>query len=174
MTHEPRPTAAPDTAAYRQALITALRLKDVPGDRIGELVAEVESHVADTGEDPVEAFGPAAAYAASLTDEHRPDPWWHTAALVVGSMISGWLLAQGALSWLLGETYLGRPGWVWVLVGLVVAVPAALRVRARSSRVRDPRTGSDLVPTPWWAPLLLVALPVGVVVVAYGAIRIWG
>lgn len=37
-------------ADYRQSLILALRMKEVPGDRIGEIVAEVESHVAPTPE----------------------------------------------------------------------------------------------------------------------------
>ena len=72
-------TTGETSTDYTRRLILALRLKDVPGDRIGEIVAEVESHVADTGEDPVEAFGTPRAYAASLVDEHRPDPWWVTA-----------------------------------------------------------------------------------------------
>lgn len=33
-------------ADYRQSLIYALRMKDVPGDRIGVIVAELEAHVA--------------------------------------------------------------------------------------------------------------------------------
>lgn len=34
-------------------------MRVVPGDRIGEIVAEVDSHVAETGEEPDDAFGPA-------------------------------------------------------------------------------------------------------------------
>ena len=52
------------TETHRRELVQALRLHDVPPERIGEIVAEVESHVADTGEDPREAFGPARDYAA--------------------------------------------------------------------------------------------------------------
>jgi hypothetical protein len=52
------------TGTYRRELVQALRLHDVPPERIGEIVAEVESHVADTGEDPREAFGPARDHAA--------------------------------------------------------------------------------------------------------------
>ena len=55
---------------YTQQLMFALRLRDVPGEVIGDAIAQVESHIAETGEDPVAAFGPASEYAASL----GPDP----------------------------------------------------------------------------------------------------
>ena len=42
-----------------------LRLLDVPGERIGQILAEVETHVADTGLDPVQAFGEPGEYAAA-------------------------------------------------------------------------------------------------------------
>lgn len=62
-------------ADYRQALMLALRLRDVPGDRIGEILAEVESHVSDTGENPTEAFGPPREYAAAPTTGQPREPW---------------------------------------------------------------------------------------------------
>lgn len=37
---------------YTNDLLFALRMRDVPGDRIGEVIAEVESHVAETGRRP--------------------------------------------------------------------------------------------------------------------------
>lgn len=161
---------APALARYRQDLIQALRLKDVPGDRIGEAVAEVESHVADTGEDPVEAFGPAKEYAATLAAGRPREPWWSTAITLVCAGTAGWLVAQGALALLLGEEYRGLAGWVWVLVGLVVGIPAAVRVQRRSSRVRDPRTGADMVPSSPWGVVVLVAIPVVLVLAAWGLI----
>lgn len=172
MTHDDRPRTTTDIVGYRSALMTALRLNDVPSERIGEIVAEVESHVADTGEDPVEAFGPAREYAASLTAEHRRPPRWQTAATIACGALAGWFLAQGVLALLLAERYLGAEGWVWVLVGLVVAIPGVLQVRRRSRLVRDPRTGAELGPTPRWAPVTLVAIPIGIVLVAYTAIRL--
>jgi len=36
-------------ATYRDNLLIQLRLLDVPGERIGQILAEVETHVADTG-----------------------------------------------------------------------------------------------------------------------------
>lgn len=57
---------------YTQALTTQLRLRKVPGDRIGQVVAEVESHVRETGEDPVEAFGQPGSYSAQFAGRRRP------------------------------------------------------------------------------------------------------
>lgn len=112
-------------ADYRQALMLALRLKDVPGDRIGEILAEVESHVSDTGEDPTEAFGPPREYAAALTAGQTREPWWSILNSVVPAGIAGWLVAQGSLDLLLGETSLGQPGWLWLTLGLLIGIPVS-------------------------------------------------
>lgn len=167
-------TTRDTSSEYTQRLILALRLKDVPGDRIGEIVAEVESHVTDTGEDPVEAFGTPRAYAASLIDEHRPDPWWVTTLSIVTSAAAGWLLAQGTLALLFGSDYAGQPGWVWLGLGLVVGIPGAISVWRRSSRVRDPRTGADLVPFSPGGVLVLHGFPVLFALLAYVMLRIIG
>lgn len=159
---------------YRQSLILALRLKDVPGDRIGEIVAEVESHVAETGENPAEAFGSPRAYAAHLSAGHQPEPWWHLAATAVPAAVAGWFLAQGALALLLGQTYLDRPGWLWVVLALLIGIPVGVSVTRRSTRVRDPRTGADMVPTSFWGLAALVGLPLALIVTAWGAIEILG
>jgi acyl-CoA synthetase (NDP forming) len=52
--------------AWCDDLLLALRLRDVPGTRIGEVIAEVQSHVAETGEDPRQAFGTPKEYAAEV------------------------------------------------------------------------------------------------------------
>ena len=59
--------------AYQQQLLLALRLRDVPGPRIAEVLAEVGSHVADTGEDPTAAFGAPEDYARALVVELHPE-----------------------------------------------------------------------------------------------------
>ncbi|WP_432485359.1 hypothetical protein [Kineococcus esterisolvens] len=68
MTNSPRGSAL-DRSAQRwcEDLLLALRLRDVPGERIGAVLAEVRAHLADSGEDPVEAFGEPAPYADALT-----------------------------------------------------------------------------------------------------------
>ena len=158
---------------YRQSLILALRLKDMPGDRIGEIVAEVESHVAETGEDPAEAFGSPPAYAADLTAGRRREPWWHLLALTaLPAAIAGWFTAQGALALLLGESYLGQPGWLWLALGLLIGIPVAVNVLRRSTMVRDPRTGADMVPTSPWRLAALIGLPLALIVSAWGVIEI--
>ncbi len=163
-----------DTETYRKALIFALRMKDVPAARIGELVAEVESHVAETGEDPVEAFGTAKEYAASLTAEHRRPPRWQVVLIALAAGVAGWLLAQGLFAWLLAERYLGQPGWLWVAVGGVIAVPTARYARDRSGQVRDPRTGRSLTPSPRWVPVALLVLAVVPALAAYLVLRFAG
>lgn len=158
---------------YRGELILALRLKDVPGDRIGEIVAEVESHISDTGENPSEAFGTPREYAASLTAEHRSGPWWSTALTVIWSFAAGWLVAQGLFAVLLDDSYLGRSGWLWIALGLAIGVPGALAVRRRSTRVADPRTGEDMVPNKPWAIGVLVATPIAIVLACVVAIGLF-
>jgi len=164
-----RHTSAAD---YTQRLILALRLHEVPGDRIGEIVAEVQSHVADTGEDPVDAFGSPRAYAASLVDEHRPSAWWTTALTVAASGLAGWLLAQGMFNVALGTRTWGQPGWVWIGLALVIGIPGGFAVWRRSTRVRDPRTGEDLAPFTAGGLLALIGTPVVLVLAAVVAIRI--
>lgn len=59
------------TERYRRELLVALRLRDVDPDRIGEVLAEIGSHIAETGEDPREAFGAPADYARVVGDGAR-------------------------------------------------------------------------------------------------------
>ena len=54
---------------FTQALTTQLRLRQVPGKVIGQIVAEVESHVRETGEDPVEVFGQPGSYSAQFASD---------------------------------------------------------------------------------------------------------
>ncbi|TKJ18931.1 hypothetical protein [Blastococcus sp. CCUG 61487] len=152
-----------DLTTYRSELILALRLRDVSGDRIGEIVAEVESHVADSGEDPTEAFGTPEEYAAGFTGRDRV-PWSRADVLVgVAALLGGWGLAGGLLGLLSGETVGPVPAWALLAVGVAIAVPLVLHLRRSASIARDPRTGRDLAPLPRWAPWAMtasLALPV--------------
>jgi hypothetical protein len=167
------------TQAWSDDLLLALRLRDVPGARIGEVLAEVQSHVAETGEDPRQAFGAADDYADQVAEAlgvrtSGGGPWrqlvrslsWTDLAgsLVIG--LAAYLLADGL--WSLGaqETALfGLPAWAAVLTALLVLGVAVARIvtAARSGRgddpVVDPRTGADMVPFPRSAVALLVAVP---------------
>jgi len=61
---------------YFERLAATLLAQGVPGDRIGELVAELDGHVAMAGVDPVDELGPvgelATALATSISDRR---PW---------------------------------------------------------------------------------------------------
>ncbi|MDH5151625.1 HAAS signaling domain-containing protein [Kocuria palustris] len=52
--------------------ILELRLRDVPGPRIGDHLAEVESHCIETGADPQEAFGDPREYAREVGGADKP------------------------------------------------------------------------------------------------------
>ncbi|MBB5155037.1 hypothetical protein [Saccharopolyspora phatthalungensis] len=51
---------------YRDELLVALRMHEISGERVGEVLAGVEAHVVETGEDPVAAFGRPREYAAQV------------------------------------------------------------------------------------------------------------
>jgi hypothetical protein len=57
---------------WRDNLIIELRLREVPGDRIGQVLAEVDGYCTDSGQTPTEAFGDPITYAQSLIDVHAP------------------------------------------------------------------------------------------------------
>ena len=51
---------------WRDGFLTQARLLEVPGPAIGEALAEVETHCADSGQSPGEAFGSPDRYARDL------------------------------------------------------------------------------------------------------------
>ena len=64
--HPAQHTAPHVDADWAETLLVELRLRRVDGARIREVLAEVESHCAESGQSAPEAFGPAEDYAASL------------------------------------------------------------------------------------------------------------
>jgi hypothetical protein len=158
-------------------LLLALRMREVPGARIGEVLAEVQSHVAETGEDPRAAFGEPRAYADEVADAlgtprrglgallRSVEVGDLTIALACG--LASFLLADGLWSLGAGEDgVLGLPAWLVTVAAVLVLGGAAARTVAAARRGRaddaviDPRTGADMVPFPRWAVALLIAVPV--------------
>lgn len=165
-----------DMETYRAELLLALRLRDVPGPRIAEALAEVESHVAETGERPEDAFGRPQEYADRFAAAvGHPGPGgvrglirgvtW--SAVVVGLAAAGgtWVLLDGVFAAVSRETAVGGLSPVAAIAlgaaGLLAAAAVMVRLTRRSTdRVIDPRTGEDMTrPIPWWAMALLVAVP---------------
>lgn len=126
------------TRSYVRDLTIWLQLRDVHGVRIGQIVAEVESHVAESGEPAEVAFGPARTYARQFgqpRDRWRVSP--ATMATTVAAAGGGWLLAEGFFHLLIGERYAGVPAWVVALGGAVVLLAVFLIVP--NNIVIDPR-----------------------------------
>ena len=158
---------------YRNDLLLALRLRDVPGPRIAEVLAEVESHVGETHEDPRDTFGTPAEYAEQVA-----------AALGLAGRggLRGWLLALRGPAGLVGllalagglllptglfhlgagtEGPAGLPAAVLVVVGALLWLGVGLALRSQltgtADRVLDPRTGADMAPAvPRWAGAVTV------------------
>lgn len=173
-----------DIDAYRQQLLLALRLRDIPGPRIAEVLAEVESHVADTGEDPNAAFGAPKDYARALVVELHPERthgvrgWMASVrgveVLMAALAFAGaWLAAEGLFALAAGDPgVLGLPGPVHLALAVVLLAALALLVvrtsRRRDDRVLDPRTGRDVAAdlAPRWARPVSVLVPAGMLVLA--------
>lgn len=168
-----------ELAAYRDKLLTALRLREVPGERIGEVLAEVEAHVAETGEDPREAFGTPREYAEQVrraTGGRRP--WslsgptalssafigvgaFVATSLTIGGVVD--LLGDGGERFGLGPT--GRLVLGLLLAALVITYLVRYTLRV-DDPVVDPRTGEAQQPVAaWLPPVLFTGLFVVMVVV---------
>ncbi len=91
----------PQSWTYLSQLSRALQQEGVDGARAGEFVAEVDSHLAETGADPIEEFGPPFELAVELA--RRP-----------GSRKPGWL----------------PPIWAMWLAGLVLSLALVVVVDA--------------------------------------------
>ncbi|KAA9110732.1 HAAS signaling domain-containing protein [Microbacterium rhizomatis] len=127
---------------YTQQLMLALRLRDVPGEVIGDAIAQVESHIAETGEDPVAAFGPAREYAASFGGETAPArrwPWYIVNWLV--GFLFGCVLIIGVFGQMRGEeVFWGFHPIIAIVVGAVGLVGYfVIIVVIWGERVKDPR-----------------------------------
>lgn len=164
--------------AWCDDLLLRLRMRDVPGPRIGEVLAEVQSHVAETGEHPQAAFGTPKEYAADVAAALGIVPaglWatlrhglrWRDAVLAVAVGLAAFSLAEGL--WSLGagtSSLFGLPAWVVCTIAALVLAACTARfvVAARhepdGDPVLDPRTGADMAPFSGWRLAVLAGLPV--------------
>ena len=131
---------------WRDTLIYHLRMDDVPGDRIGDILLEVDSHLAESGETPQEAFGNPKAYASSRVTpaDQKPDSDANTWIIAALSFFGSMLYASGALGAGRGsEAVFGFNPWILVVAGAVLLVLTALRLP--DDLVRHPATGQPLI-----------------------------
>jgi hypothetical protein len=99
-----------------EGFVLEQRLLGVPGDRIGDALVLIESHIVEAGEPVREAFGDARAYARQSAPVQRVsetrDPRW---LLGTGCGLAGMLLTGiGANEWLFGA------GTIDVTLGLLL------------------------------------------------------
>lgn len=147
---------------YLAQLTRALQVEGVEGRRAGEFVAEVDSHLAETGVDPVEEFGPPFALASDLAQ--RPGsrrPGWipPLTAVWILALIAGVVLVVAADAVVRGWDDQGVPvraaGLVWI--GAVMGVGMAwgyVATRHLDGRSWTPLTGGRAI---------AVAIGIGVV-----------
>ena len=141
---------------WAEAVLLELRLRGVPGARIGGVLAEVEAHCVESGEDARSAFGDPGAYARSLdlpTDEST-SPRELFPVLVRGTLQALGLLVAifGVGAWAGREPLVITTGMIVVVAGLVVAELALLRLADRLLRAAVHRS---------WAPAVGFVLAVG-------------
>lgn len=92
-TSPPPRTGGPALQTYLTRFAQAAAATGVPADRIGEAIAEIETHVADSGEDPRETFGDPTGYAHRLGGARSAETLWaavvRLVALVYGAASLG-------------------------------------------------------------------------------------
>jgi hypothetical protein len=154
------------TRGWTDEFVLALRLRDVTGNQIGDALALVESFCADSGESAQDAFGPASAYAASLTvatGAGSPTPSSVRASSLIARNVVGVVAvvvtSSAVAAWVRGAAMEVRWSDVVLLTGTVILTALAIRrfdSLAPALLTRFWRT-APLVATPPSA-LLLVAL----------------
>lgn len=131
-------TLAPSAdRGWASDFILEQRLLGVPGPRIGDALVTVESHLVDSGETALEAFGDATAYARELAEGERTVEPAVTVRTVAASVLGvvGMLVTVSAFGpWLAGEPaeitvgMLAATGLLLVvLCGFLASATAALR-----------------------------------------------
>lgn len=142
MTHQPLGS----WPKWRDDLITQLRLKDVPGDQIGDILLEVDSHLSDTGETPEEAFGSARKYAKTrvVVKPASPERDIDLISLILIPGIGGFLLATGAFDLGAGDdSWAGLRPWVMLFAGFGLMLWVFLHLPL--DLVRDPRSNMPIL-----------------------------
>lgn len=133
------------TGQYIPRLVGELRRRGVPGEVVGDVVAQVESHLAEAGGDPVSSFGSPAEYAAAIAETVPRRHRWGTYVMhgVVGAVLAA-VCAAAIVGLARGEARtFGLDSTIVLVVGVgaLVVYGIALIITMRR-RVRDPRKGT--------------------------------
>lgn len=135
-------------------MIIELRLREVKGPAIGDAVAAIETHCAESGESATEVFGDPRSYAraldfpASHVNQKDPAGWVRvlapTAVGLVGLYLVPGIAVMTMAQLLLDGTAFHLPLWLAVTLCLVAlgASVVGMRVSAETDQnpIIDPRT----------------------------------
>jgi hypothetical protein len=153
---------------YIDELVFALRLRDVSRDRIGQVVADVETHVATTGEDPVDAFGTAAEYAMRVAARLRmPITTWADVLRAYPPVLGAMLAVDSLWGVLTGYRAAVSVGEA---VAFLLLPPAAAVLMGLAGRGPDPGAGSGAGSPLRSGAMRFYATVAGVAVVVAGAL----
>jgi len=124
------------TEKWLEDLTLELRLRDVSGVGVGDTLATVKEHLADSGDDPAVAFGSPRAYAESLDLSGYIGPVSLTGTIIRSGigLIAMLVFTQAVWPWAAGEAFdIGLAQMVWMLVPLfaVVTLPLTLNTLIR-------------------------------------------
>lgn len=152
---------APDVdREWASDFILEQRMLDVPGARIGDALATIESHVADSGESAQEAFGDAKTYARELARAGGATTGGDgvglgTALSSVFGLLGMLMVAQAFPAWLDGEP---------VRISLGFLTVGAVAVAALAVFLTRPTPFLRMVVDRFWlaalVPFLVLALAV--------------
>ena len=134
MTHE-------TVAKYTAGLVKELREKEVAGKVIGDAVAQVESHIAEGGEDPTEVFGRPREFAKQLARGRKKSVGWPlyvaSAILAVGG---GLLLLKGIFGVVQNQQLLWEiPPLSGIVVGSLALAAWIILMIVVADPIKDPR-----------------------------------
>ncbi|MET4093790.1 hypothetical protein [Arthrobacter sp. UYCu712] len=130
---------------YSEELREALEIRDVPVHAADRIVREVESHLLESGEDPVVSFGRPGEYADQFAPGSRRVWFW---ALIVSSVVlaggGAYVLISGVFGVLSpSPTLWDLTPWARITLGALgiagfcaLILAAAARSRRRSSSWR--------------------------------------
>lgn len=124
--------------AYLDELSYRLQMRGLGADKIGDILAEVETHVSATGEPARVAFGPPAEYARMWARQPDRLRWPVIARLMLVGGGAGFALEVGALGVIDGTPALGLSPWWLVGLGLVLFVTCPA---IGAKHLIDPLTG---------------------------------
>lgn len=153
------------TEQYLADLTYELRLLDIPGVEIGNILTETESHLAEAGGTPEDIFGSPRSYAHELAKARgaqigpeRPSrgalldlvrsmrPWdWGIAAVALGlSVLGAMFLWRGVGAVLAGlPTWTGLPAWAEIVIGVALLATWSLWARSLEDPIVRPEPADD-------------------------------